>query len=52
MFEIKKLYEGIDFNNLTYYYKSKNAPKYSVRFKGPLIINNDITNGQISLQKE
>ena len=27
----------------------KNAPKYFVRFKGPLIIYNDIKNGRISL---
>ena len=26
-FEINKLSEGIDFNNLTYYYKNKSAPK-------------------------
>ena len=32
MFEINKLSEGIDFNNLTYYYTSKYAPKYFVRF--------------------
>ena len=35
------LSEGIDFNNLTYYYTSKSAPKYFVRFKDPLIIYND-----------
>ena len=52
MFEINKLSEGIDFNNLTYYYKSKCAPKYFVCFKGPLIIYNDVKNGWIILQKE
>ena len=52
MFEIKKLSEGIDFDNLACYYTSKNAPKYFVRSKGPLLIYNDINNGQISLQKE
>ena len=52
MFEINKLNEGVDFNNLTYYYTSKSAPKYFVRFKGPLFVYNDIKNGRISLQKE
>ena len=52
MFEIKKLSEGIDFDNLACYYTSKNAPKYFVRSKGSLLIYNDINNGQISLQKE
>ena len=49
MFEINKLSEGIDFNNLTYYYTSKSAPKFFVRFKGPLITYNDMKNGRISL---
>ena len=52
MFEINKLNEEIDFNNLTYYYTSKSAPKYFVYFKGPLIIYNDLKNGRISLQKK
>ena len=52
MFDINKLIEETDFNNLTYYYTSKNAPKYFFRFKGPLIVYNDIKNGRISLQKE
>ena len=30
----------------------KNSPKYFIRFKVPLIIYNNIKNGQISLQKE
>ena len=38
MFEINKLSEGIDFNYLTYYYTSKSAPKYFVRFKDSLTI--------------
>ena len=37
-FGINKLIEGIDFNNLTYHYKGKSAPKYFIRFTGPLII--------------
>ena len=49
---MNKLSEGIDFNNLTYHYTGKSAPKYVFRFKGPLIIYNDIKNGRISLQKE
>ena len=44
-FEMNKLSEGIDFNNLTYQYKDKIPPKYFIRFKGPLIIYNDIKNG-------
>ena len=51
-FVINKLSEGIDFNNLTYHYKVRSDPKYSIRFKGPLIIYNDINNGRTSLQKE
>ena len=52
MFEINKLIEGIDFNNVTYYYSRKSASKYLVHFEGPLVIYNDIKNGRISLQKE
>ena len=51
-FEINKLSEEIDFNNLTYHYTGKSAPKYFIHFKGPLIIHNNIKNGRISLQKE
>ena len=47
-----KLSEGIGFNNSIYYYASKSAQKYFVRFKGPLVIYNDINDGWISLQKE
>ena len=36
-FEINKLSEGIDFDNLTYYCASNSAPKYFVCFKGPLV---------------
>ena len=32
MFEIKKLSEGNDFDNLACYYTSKNAPKYFYSF--------------------
>ena len=51
MFEINKLIEVINFNNLTYHYTSKNAPKHFVRFKGPLLVYNNINNGRISLKK-
>ena len=34
MFEINKLSEGIDSNNLTYYYTDKSVPKYFAYFKG------------------
>ena len=46
--EVNKLSEKIDFNNLTYHYKGKSAPKCFIRFKGPLILYNDIKNGRIS----
>ena len=46
MFEMNKLSEGTDFNNLTSYYTSKNAPKDFVYFKCPLIIYNDIKDGE------
>ena len=49
---MNKLSEGVDFNNLTYHYKDKSSPKSFIRFKDPLIIYNDIKNGQMSLQKE
>ena len=51
-FERKKLSEEIDFNNLNYYYTGKSAPNYFVRFKGSLIIHNDIKNGRVRLQKK
>ena len=50
-FEISKSSELNDFNNFSYY-TGKSVPKYFVRFKGPLIMYNDIKNGWISLQKE
>ena len=52
MFEINELSEGIDLNILIYYYISKSASKYIVRFKGPLIVYTDIKNDQINLKKE
>ena len=44
-FEIDKVSEGIIFNNLIYYYTSESAPKYFVRFKGPLTIYYGKKNG-------
>ena len=41
-FETNKLSQVIDFNNLTYHYKRKSAPKCFIRFKDPLVIYNDI----------
>ena len=46
MFEVRNLSEGTDFNNLTSYYTSKNAPKDFVYFKCLLIIYNDIKDGE------
>ena len=43
-FEISKSSELNDFNNFSYY-TGKSVPKYFVRFKGPLIMYNDIKNG-------
>ena len=51
-FETNKLSQVIDFNNLTYLYKGKSAPKSFIRFKDPLVIYNDIKNARINLQKE
>ena len=51
-FEINKLSEEIDFNNLNYYYADKSAPNYIARFKGSLIIYHDIKNGRVRLQKK
>ena len=51
-FEINKSNERTDFNNLTFYYTGKGVVKYFVRFEDPLFINNDIKNGQASLQKK
>ena len=41
-FEINKLREEINFNNLIYYYTGKSAPKYFIVLKDPIIIYNDI----------
>ena len=51
-FEINKLSEGNDFNDLTDHYKVKRVAKQFICFKGSLTIYNDIKNGQISLQEE
>ena len=49
---MNKLSEKIDFNNLTYHYKDKSAPKHFFRFKDPLIIYSNIKNDRIRLQEE
>ena len=36
-FEIKKLSEGIRFNNFIYHYKVKGVPKYVICFNGPFV---------------
>ena len=41
-FQINKLREEINFNNLIYYYTGKSAPKYFIVLKDPIIIYNDI----------
>ena len=48
----KRWSEGIDFNILTYLYEGKNALKYFILFKDQLVLYNNITNSQITLQKE
>ena len=50
--EIQKISKEIDFNNLTYYFKSSNIyPINFIKFKGPLSFFNQIKNSNISLGK-
>ena len=51
-FEINKLSKEIDFNDFTCHYTGKSTPKNFIRFKGPLIICNNIKNGRTSLEKK
>ena len=51
-FEIDKLSEGIDFNNLTYHFMGESTPRIFISFEGPLVRYNNIKNGRVSLQKE
>ena len=42
----------IDFNNLTYHFKSENlAPINSISFEGPMRVCNNIKNGNISIEQ-
>ena len=50
--EIQKISKEIDFNNLTYYFKSSNISLINfIKFKGPLSFFNQIKNSNISLGK-
>ena len=51
MEEILDLGKKIDFNNLTYHYKSKNVQKIFLSFKDPLISYKSIKEGNITLEK-
>ena len=51
MKEIQDLSRRIDFNNLTYYYIDKSAPKHFIGFKGPLGFYKNIQGGYIALEK-
>ena len=51
MEEIRDLSKQIDFNNLTYNYKGKIAPKNFVVFKGPLNFYKNFDDGNITLGK-
>ena len=51
MNEIQNLSEQIDFNNLTYYFKGKIAPKGFIGFKGPPDFYKNINEGYITVKK-
>ena len=51
MNEIQNLSEQIDFDNLTYYFKGKSAPKGFIGFKGPLDFYKHINEGYITVKK-
>ena len=50
MAEIRDQCKKIDFNNLTYIFKSKTAPTYFIGFKGPLHIFKSIYSGDTALE--
>ena len=53
MSEIQDISEKIDFNNLTYYFTSPNlVPINFISFRGPLIIYNEIKNGNTSIKRQ
>ena len=50
--EIYNIGKEIDFNNLTYHFKSSNtAPINFIDFRGPMHIYNETKNGNISIEK-
>ena len=52
MGEIRDLGRQINFNNLTYYFKSKDiAPIHFIDFKGPLNLDKNIFSGDTSIEK-
>ena len=52
MGEIRDLGRQINFNNLTYYFKSKDiAPINFIDFKGPLNLDKNIFSGDTSIEK-
>ena len=51
MEEIQDLSKQIDFNNLTYHYKGKTAPKIFIASKGLLGFYKNIKEGYIALEK-
>ena len=51
MNEIQNLSEQIDFDNLTYYFKGKSAPKGFIGFKGPLDFYKNINEDYITIKK-
>ena len=52
MYEMQKMSGDIEFNNLTYYFKSQNlAPLNFIGYSGLLNIYEEIKNGKISIKK-
>ena len=52
MGEINDLSEQIDFNNLSYYFKSKDSAQINfIGFKGPLHLYANILNGDTNTEK-
>ena len=52
MGEIYSMSKKIDFNDLTYYFKSKDITSINfVGFKGPLHADNNIRNADVSIKK-
>ena len=51
MDEIQNLSKPTDFNNSTYYFKGKSAPKNFICFKGPFGFYKNIKEGYIILEK-